>query len=301
MDTGQLLDLFTMDTEKKKGKPSAQQQNETGKASLKSMMENLGELWDEEQYETEYNLDNFIESLKWNEMRSPVWSQLDENYVEAWRTSIPRKKKWRFFKLAHFVPAGKTVQELNSLYFRYKRKTYCHAFTFSEKLWFSKFSVTVMQCTAKKCTNARAESLYCLLLSRPLGVAQRVALCGATTQNRHCILICISRCRCRRLRCIRSVIKPVEPNRQNWTTNFTSSVLGEWLPTTSSNEEHHRLKICFIRWQVTKASLAQSYNKGITVIWKWRLMANPCRHYPAVNSVSYYFTVMDYCPHKSWS
>ena len=65
MDTGQLLDLFTVDTEKKKGKPSgAQQQNETGKASLKSMMENLGELWDEEQYETEYNLDNFIESLK---------------------------------------------------------------------------------------------------------------------------------------------------------------------------------------------------------------------------------------------
>ena len=40
-----------------------------------------------------------------------------------------------------------------------------------------KFSVTVMQCTAKKCTNARAEPLYCVLLSRPLGVAQRVALC----------------------------------------------------------------------------------------------------------------------------
>ena len=29
------------------------------------MMENLGDLWDGEQYETEYNLDNFIESLKW--------------------------------------------------------------------------------------------------------------------------------------------------------------------------------------------------------------------------------------------
>ena len=64
MDTGQLLDLFTVDKEKKKEKPSAQQQNETGKSSLKSVMENLGELWDEEQYETEYNLDNFIESLK---------------------------------------------------------------------------------------------------------------------------------------------------------------------------------------------------------------------------------------------
>lgn len=62
MDTGQLLDLFTVEKEKKE-KLSAKQNN-TGQASLKTMMENLGELWDEEQYETEYNLDNFIESLK---------------------------------------------------------------------------------------------------------------------------------------------------------------------------------------------------------------------------------------------
>ena len=63
MDTGQLLDLFTVEKEKKKEKSSAKQ-NDTGQASFKTMMENLGELWDEEQYETEYNLDNFIESLK---------------------------------------------------------------------------------------------------------------------------------------------------------------------------------------------------------------------------------------------
>ncbi|XP_068672856.1 TATA-binding protein-associated factor 172-like [Montipora foliosa] len=63
MDTGQLLDLFTVEKEKKK-ETSMAHQNDTGKASLKTMMENLGELWDEEQYETEYNLDNFIESLK---------------------------------------------------------------------------------------------------------------------------------------------------------------------------------------------------------------------------------------------
>ena len=69
MDTGQLLDLFTVDKEKKKEKPSAKQ-NETGKASLKTMIGNLGELWDEEQYETEYSLDNFIESLKW--LKSPL-------------------------------------------------------------------------------------------------------------------------------------------------------------------------------------------------------------------------------------
>ena len=64
MDTGQLLDLFSVDQEKKTEKPSAQQSNATGKTSLKTMIENLGELWDEEQYETEYNLDNFIGSLK---------------------------------------------------------------------------------------------------------------------------------------------------------------------------------------------------------------------------------------------
>ena len=64
MDTGQLLDLFSVDKEKKKEKTPAQQQGESGKTSLKNMMENLGELWDEEQYETEYNLDNFIGSLK---------------------------------------------------------------------------------------------------------------------------------------------------------------------------------------------------------------------------------------------
>jgi len=64
MDTGQLLDLFSVDKEKRNEKTSAQQQSEGGKTSLKAMVDNLGELWDEEQYETEYNLDNFISSLK---------------------------------------------------------------------------------------------------------------------------------------------------------------------------------------------------------------------------------------------
>lgn len=74
MDTGQLLDLFSVDKEKRREKTPAQQQSEGGKTSLKAMMENLGELWDEEQYETEYNLDNFIGSLKWNsKIRSAYW------------------------------------------------------------------------------------------------------------------------------------------------------------------------------------------------------------------------------------
>ena len=43
MDTEQLLDLFSVNGEKKKEKPSAQQSNATGKTSLKTMIENLGE------------------------------------------------------------------------------------------------------------------------------------------------------------------------------------------------------------------------------------------------------------------
>lgn len=36
----------------------------SGKASMKSVLENLGELWDQEQYDTEYSLENFMHSLK---------------------------------------------------------------------------------------------------------------------------------------------------------------------------------------------------------------------------------------------
>lgn len=34
------------------------------KSSVKAILENLGELWDQQQYDTEYNLDNFMHSLK---------------------------------------------------------------------------------------------------------------------------------------------------------------------------------------------------------------------------------------------
>lgn len=36
----------------------------SAKASMKSVLEGLGELWDQQQYDTEYNLDTFIHSLK---------------------------------------------------------------------------------------------------------------------------------------------------------------------------------------------------------------------------------------------
>lgn len=88
MGTEQLLDLFTLD---KVRRPSQRRGGATqpdgpgfvcascqgekrergdrspstsGKSSMKSVLEGLGELWDQQQYDTEYNLDNFIHSLK---------------------------------------------------------------------------------------------------------------------------------------------------------------------------------------------------------------------------------------------
>ena len=65
MDTGQLLDLFSVEKERKNKDSSAESgvQGTQSNKGLKSVLENLGELWDENQYEAEYNLDSFIESL----------------------------------------------------------------------------------------------------------------------------------------------------------------------------------------------------------------------------------------------
>lgn len=71
MDTNQLLDLFEVDeaTVKEQGPQEAEpalpedvNQGLTGKAA--SAVEKLADLWDELQYEDEYNLDNFIKTLK---------------------------------------------------------------------------------------------------------------------------------------------------------------------------------------------------------------------------------------------
>ncbi|XP_013387250.1 TATA-binding protein-associated factor 172-like [Lingula anatina] len=61
MGTDQLLDLFTLD-DSKKGTPS-EAKPEHGKESMKSILENMDELWDEKQYETEYDLGSFMQSL----------------------------------------------------------------------------------------------------------------------------------------------------------------------------------------------------------------------------------------------
>ncbi|XP_053306351.1 TATA-binding protein-associated factor 172 isoform X2 [Spea bombifrons] len=62
MGTDQLLDLFTLDND---GKDDKTYVSETGgKTSMKSILDNLGELWNQEQYDSEYSLDNFMQGLK---------------------------------------------------------------------------------------------------------------------------------------------------------------------------------------------------------------------------------------------
>ncbi|XP_074928810.1 TATA-binding protein-associated factor 172 isoform X4 [Chelonoidis abingdonii] len=63
MGTDQLLDLFTLDKDGKSEKADTTTSS-SGKASMKSVLENLGELWDPEQYDCEYSLESFMHSLK---------------------------------------------------------------------------------------------------------------------------------------------------------------------------------------------------------------------------------------------
>lgn len=61
MGTDQLLDLFTLD---KDGKAEKADSSTSGKASMKSVLDNLSDLWDAEQYDSEYNLETFMRSLE---------------------------------------------------------------------------------------------------------------------------------------------------------------------------------------------------------------------------------------------
>ncbi|XP_066534947.1 TATA-binding protein-associated factor 172 isoform X2 [Hoplias malabaricus] len=61
MGTDQLLNLFTLDKDDKAER--SDMASSSGKASMKSVLDGLGELWDQQQYEAEYNLDSFMLSL----------------------------------------------------------------------------------------------------------------------------------------------------------------------------------------------------------------------------------------------
>uniref|UniRef100_A0A6Q2Y175 BTAF1 RNA polymerase II, B-TFIID transcription factor-associated n=1 Tax=Esox lucius TaxID=8010 RepID=A0A6Q2Y175_ESOLU len=62
MGTDQLLNLFTLDKDGKvdQGESSS---SSGSKASIKNVLDDLGDLWDQQQYDTEYNLDSFMHSL----------------------------------------------------------------------------------------------------------------------------------------------------------------------------------------------------------------------------------------------
>ncbi|KAK1333626.1 hypothetical protein QTO34_006011 [Cnephaeus nilssonii] len=68
MGTDQLLDLFTLD---KDGKAEKADTSTSGKANMKSILENLSDLWDQEQYDSEYSLENFMHSLNGKEIKAP--------------------------------------------------------------------------------------------------------------------------------------------------------------------------------------------------------------------------------------
>lgn len=62
METDQLLDLFTLN-EKQSAKTADRAKKSTGQTeSIKSVLQGLDELWDSRQYETEYDLNHFMQS-----------------------------------------------------------------------------------------------------------------------------------------------------------------------------------------------------------------------------------------------
>ncbi|KAI9288630.1 hypothetical protein BC943DRAFT_288000 [Umbelopsis sp. AD052] len=65
MDSNQILDLFSVPGGNGEEKPKKDTEGEIAKrVGPKAVLDNLESLWDEKQYEEEYNIDNFISNLK---------------------------------------------------------------------------------------------------------------------------------------------------------------------------------------------------------------------------------------------
>jgi TATA-binding protein-associated factor len=61
----QLLDLFSLDDKKKDNQKTVKNQTVTsGTVTMKTVLETLPDLWEEKQYEEEYDLTNFVNSLR---------------------------------------------------------------------------------------------------------------------------------------------------------------------------------------------------------------------------------------------
>ena len=63
MATDQLLDLFSLDDDSSKDAASSSRAQQPEKKGMKAILDSMGELWDESQYEKEYDLGNFMQSL----------------------------------------------------------------------------------------------------------------------------------------------------------------------------------------------------------------------------------------------
>jgi TATA-binding protein-associated factor len=64
MATDQLLDLFSFGNNKSDITNKATASRSSSDTGMKNILENLPELWDSQQYDSEYDLTNFIQSLK---------------------------------------------------------------------------------------------------------------------------------------------------------------------------------------------------------------------------------------------
>lgn len=66
MATDKLFDLFSLDTawDSRKAEQEKERGSEQTKQTMSQVLEDLGQLWDEKQYEEEYDLSSFMEMLK---------------------------------------------------------------------------------------------------------------------------------------------------------------------------------------------------------------------------------------------
>jgi len=61
----QLLDLFSLDDKKKDSQKSSKNQPvASGALTMKTVLETLPDLWEEKQYDEEYDLTNFMKNLR---------------------------------------------------------------------------------------------------------------------------------------------------------------------------------------------------------------------------------------------
>lgn len=61
----QLLDLFSLDDKKKESQKSSKNQPVASSTlTMKTVLETLPDLWEEKQYDEEYDLTNFVKNLR---------------------------------------------------------------------------------------------------------------------------------------------------------------------------------------------------------------------------------------------